>query len=92
MALSRNDPLRLQAIAATVPVRDGLQAYVELMRDEAQVAYRHAQSLFVAGGLKEAPRVPDLLRERPRRRAPGEKFVAPEKPAFLTALEQAEEG
>ena len=44
-------------------LRDGLLDYVELLKRDAVEEFRHAQSLYVAGGLKEAPTIPSILKD-----------------------------
>lgn len=43
-------------------LRDGLLDYVEILKQDALDGFRHAQALYVAGGLKESPSVPDILK------------------------------
>ncbi len=85
--LARFDPLRLDEVNARVRVRDGLFAYLEIVRGEAMVQYRHDQVLFVQGGMKKAPKPPAILRRKSRKRAPTDAFVEAPKPAFLEKME-----
>lgn len=89
--LAKNDPTRYGMIMDTVMVRDGLEAYLAVCQEAARRTYEHAQSLFVAGGMKKPPPLPAILKPRRRRKKQKEKeeFVTPEKPAFLSGLEAA---
>jgi hypothetical protein len=42
-------------------MRDALLDYVELLRTDALAQFRHEQTLFVLGGLKQAPTLPPIL-------------------------------
>ena len=46
------------------PLREALVAYVEAERASALAMYRHEQSLYVVGGLKNAPGLPGILRTK----------------------------
>lgn len=58
--LSGHDPTRFGAILE-VPVRDGLEAYLARLRDRAWQAYQHECLLYVQGGLKKKPKLPEII-------------------------------
>jgi hypothetical protein len=89
MELAQGDPLRLERIWNTVPVRTGLEAFVLLLRRRAIDEFRHDQMVYVNGGYKKAPKPPAILRMAPRTKRHRE-FREPEKPAFIRALEDRE--
>lgn len=85
--LAGNDPVRMREIWRTTPVRDGLECFFRMLQEDAKTDFMHSQMLFVQGGLKKAPKVPDILKRpksRKRRKGP---FKEPEKPEFLKRLE-----
>lgn len=55
------DPLKYDEVAGS-RLRDGLEAFLQRARNRAIEQYRHEQSLFVAGGLKKAPKLPSILK------------------------------
>jgi hypothetical protein len=61
--LANYDPLRYERILRT-RLREGLDAFILKVQDRAVRALEHQQSLYVAGGLKKAPKVPDILKPR----------------------------
>lgn len=91
MTLSEADPLRMVRIWKTTPVRDGLECYFRILQQEAKADLMHGQLLYVQGGLKKAPKMPDILKMRTRkRRKPGGPKTPVEKPEFLKRLEERE--
>jgi len=44
-------------------LREGLLAYLELLKSDATIEFRHAQLLYAAGALKESPKLPEILRD-----------------------------
>lgn len=89
--LAQNDPTRLDVIARTVRVRDGLEAYLALCREVAQAAFDRDQDHFIQGAHgknAKAPRRPAILEPRKKRRPRQRRGYQPvEKPAFMTAME-----
>jgi hypothetical protein len=53
----------------TSSLRDGLLDYIETLERDALEQFRHAQLLFVAGGMRTAPPLPPILRIRQARQA-----------------------
>lgn len=88
--LARFDPLVMDEVHHRVRMRDGLEAFIHLLREEAASDFRHEQLMYVQGGLKKQPKLPAILKDRPRTRPSTEPFKAPEKPRFLEALEDVE--
>lgn len=89
------DPLRMDNVYSGVRVRDGIFAYIEMLREEVLTQFRHEQTLFVTGGggkNAKPPKLPALLRPKRRKRKPGEAYVEPPKPAFIERMEQEKEG
>lgn len=63
MDLAGNDPSRFEEILNT-RLTEGLEAYILRAKEEALDHYRHEQSLFVAGGLRNKPKLPRILQKR----------------------------
>ena len=42
-------------------MRDALLEYVQILREDALSHFKHAQLLYVLGGLKQKPPVPEIL-------------------------------
>jgi len=81
----------MEEIWRSTPVRDGLECYFRILQKEAMAELMHAQLLYVQNGLKKKPEVPAILKLRgARKRRRNGPFKTPEKPAFLTALEDRE--
>jgi hypothetical protein len=43
-------------------MRDALLEFVQILREDAYKHYQHNQLLYVLGGLKQHPSVPELLK------------------------------
>ena len=89
--VGRSDPVRMEEIWSSTRVRDALECYVRILKEEATEAFMHQQMLYVQGGMKKAPKLPDILKARSQRRRPvrtEQKPKAPERPAFLDALDE----
>lgn len=61
--LADHDPTRYEVVLQ-VRLREGLEAFLARARERALRAFEHQQSLYVAGGLKKAPKVPAILKPR----------------------------
>lgn len=57
------DPTRYDDVK-NIRLVEGLEAFVARAKERAMEQFRHEQSLYVAGGLKKAPKLPDILKQR----------------------------
>lgn len=90
MTIAGNDPLRMERVWRETRVRDGLECYVRALKERAEQGFMHEQLLFVNGGMKKAPKKPEILRRQRQHKRKDTEFKEPEKPAFLDALEKME--